>query len=156
MNTPVNFKLAKLLKEKEFGLINDDYIQLPRFYEKNGDYVEYDVYVSKKYSPTRSYLGANTIEDFEAHLMMMDNSLDDIYLAPTIAEVITWLYKNHKIWITVNVSRYGSFYSNILKEENTKSLDNPIEWETKIQLNDFPLPDKAYKAAIKYSLNKLI
>ena len=101
MNKPVTFEIAKLLKEKGFGLSDDDYIQLPRFYEENADYVEYAVHVGKKYNPSHNHLGADTIEDFKAHLTMIDNSLDSIYLAPTIAEVVMWLYEKHGIWIDV-------------------------------------------------------
>lgn len=95
----ISFDLAKLLKEKGFGLKDENYIQLPRFYEKDGNYIEYDIQISKKYNSFPFQIGADTIKDFEAHLTMMDNSLDNIYLAPTIDEVKWWLYEKHEIWI---------------------------------------------------------
>lgn len=120
MNTHVDFETAKLLKEKGFGMSDEDYIQLPRFYEQDGNYIEYGVYVGKKYNPHRTHLGADTIDDFEAHLTMMDNSLDNIYLAPTIAEVVMWLYEKHGIFVTVTIpySEFGKFSAEIWGKES--------------------------------------
>lgn len=143
MNTPVNFELAKLLKEKGFGLSDEDYIQLPRFYEESGNYVEYDVQVSKKYNSSPNHLGADTIKDFEAHLTMMDNSLDSIYLAPTIAEVVMWLYEKHGIWIWV--------------EKNTNNLFTAwVKTNIPYTMPDTNSPTEAYEAGIEHILKNLI
>jgi len=150
MNTPVSFELAKLLKEKGFGLNDDDYVQLPRFYEEDSSYIEHDVQVSRKYNPKRGHLGADTIEDFKAHLTMMDNSLEGIYLAPTIAEVVMWLYKKHDIWITVCVVNGFEFGYWIHRNSDRKRL-NPND-QGKLSLN----PTEAYEAAIKHTLNNLV
>ena len=144
MNKPVTFEIAKLLKEKGFGLSDDDYIQLPRFYEENADYVEYAVHVGKKYNPSHNHLGADTIEDFKAHLTMIDNSLDSIYLAPTIAEVVMWLYKKHGIWIDVrymdDILNFGYTITTI--KDNTEQYG----------IYKFNYPQQAYSAAIDYIL----
>jgi hypothetical protein len=84
------------------------------------------------------------------------NQIEGEYAAPTIAEVVMWLYEKHEIWVQVSVSRYGKFYCNVLKKENTKSLNNPTSWEMQVQLNDFNSPTEAYEAAIKYTLENLI
>ena len=78
------------------------------------------------------------------------------YLDLSLAEVVMWLYEKHNIWIVVNMSRYGNFYTNILKKESTKSLDIPFVWEMQCQLNDFKSPTEAYEAAIEYVLLNLI
>lgn len=154
MNKPVSYELAKLLKVKGFGLSKDDYIQLPRFYESDGNYVENHLTVSKKYNPTfdtMSYLGADTINNFEARIAMMDNSLDNIYLAPTIAEVVTWLYEKHEIWISVN-------------HWTNQPMDDEI-WENCFQgfvdgdamdARYYKTPTEAYESAIEYVLKQCI
>ena len=145
MNTPISFETAKLLKEKGFGLSDEDYIQLPQFYEQDGTYIEYDVHIGKKYNPHRTHLGADTIEDFEAHLTMIDNSLDDIYLAPTIAEVVIWLYKKHEIWISVDITGDLTMFWYTIKGKGI--------WYTGSNVNS---PTEAYEAAIEYTLKELL
>lgn len=147
MNTPVSFELAKLLKEKKFGLSDEDYIQLPRFYEEDGNYIEYDVQVSKKYNSSPNHLGADTIKDFEAHLTMMDNSLDNICLAPTIAEVVMWLYEKHGIWIAVTqeLGATITFCYQVMGEHISATYKAY-----------FKSPTEAYEAAIEYTLKNLL
>ena len=91
----------------------------------------------------------------ELQRLLLDKGIDMPVIA-TIAEVVMWLYEKHEIWVQVSVSRYGKFYCNVLKKENTKSLNNPTSWEMQVQLNDFNSPTEAYEAAIKYTLEKLI
>ena len=147
MNTPVKYDLAKLLKEKRFGMDKNNYIQSPRFYDDT-TYFEYNLHVGKKYNPKRGHLGADTIEDFEAHLTMMDNSLDNICLAPTISEVVMWLYEKHDIWISVVHKRHSQnkhFAYNIKQANGIETY-----------LWGFNSPTEAYEAAIEYTLNNLL
>jgi hypothetical protein len=154
--TPISYELAKLLKAKGFGLSKDDYIQLPRFYESDGNYVENHLTVSKKYNPmldTMSYLGADTINNFEARIAMMDNSLDNIYLAPTIAEVVTWLYEKHNLWITVIPINSQAFSRAIWENKIIDVTNNCNDY------SDFTFhytPTEAYEAAIEYALKEVI
>lgn len=127
MNTSINFELAKLLKEKGFD--NES----AHYYNEKGEML------------------------FDAYYPSLQPTKSDVYYDnPTITEVVMWLYEKHGIWIQTCVSRYGKFYCNLLRKENTKSLDNPISWEMQVQLNDFNSPTEAYLAAIEYTLNKLI
>lgn len=146
MNTPVSFELAKLLKEKKFGLNDDDYIQLSRWYDKKSKYFENDIYVSKKLNKSPNHLGADTINDFEANLSFIDNSLDKLYLAPTIAEVVMWLYKRYKIWISV--------YE--YKDHAADANDDDVFRTSYTKIKEFNCPIQAYEAAIKHVLNELI
>lgn len=152
MTDVVSFRLAKLLKEKLFGLNKDDYIQLPRFYKKDGNYVEYEVHVGKTYNNC-GYLGGLTIEDFQAHLTMMDNSLDDIYLAPTIAEAVMWLYDKHDIWINSSMS-FEEFVPYI--QCNWNYRQDSIIKTLEFMKSRFTSPTEAYRAAIEYTLKELI
>ena len=78
-NTPVNFEIAKLLKEKGF------------------DETTNDIYSDEELLTDR-LLNYKNSEDITALLS-----------APTIAEVCMWLYEKHGIWITVDIDINGRF-----------------------------------------------
>jgi len=76
MNTLVNFEIAKLLKEKGFDL-----------------YCVWSYWNSELTSRTPGY----ALEDGTTS---QENYWDfDRYYAPTIADVVMWLYEKHGIWI---------------------------------------------------------
>ena len=60
---------------------------------------------------------------------------DEWCFAPTIAEVVMWLYEKHGVWTVVNVK------SLITRKVRIEPYDSPIE---------------AYEEAIKYGLTNLI
>lgn len=126
MNTHVNFETAKLLKEKGFeGIIS------PLWYYKDGTLHE---------TPTEGYKGLKCWNIWESTQGVR-------WDAPTIAEVVMWLYEKHGIWIMV-------------KREDYKTL---VRWVFYVN-NNYPpqhlmghdLLTKAYEAAILYTLNNLI
>lgn len=152
MENIVNFDLAILLKEKEF---NSPTIFA---YCERGGWNKY-----KQIKVPIHYILKTDGNPFGEHYVGKNwnecptNTKNKIKCsAPTIAEVIMWLYKKHGIWIQVSITRYGIFYCNILKKENTRSLDTPISWEMQVQLNDYNSPKEAYEEAIKYTLNNLL
>ena len=99
----VSFEMAKLLKEKEFGLSENCYIQLYSYYDEEGVLQSKpEAYISRKYNKLDTHLGADIIDDFETHISYFDNSLDGIYLAPTIALAIKWIRENFGIHISTN------------------------------------------------------
>lgn len=109
MNTQVSFKIAKLLKEKGF----DSKVR--------------GIYCIKAITPFRegrSYLSGYGIDE-------------NFIYAPTIAEVVMWLYKKHGIWIEVYYDNSRKEFYTVLDGEEYK-FNSPIE---------------AYKAAIDYILN---
>lgn len=72
MNIPVSFELSKLLKEKGF----DDVCQ--KWYSTGGG-----IYFQDEFENNRGFTPTYKCE------------------APTIAEVVMWLYEKHGIWIVV-------------------------------------------------------
>lgn len=143
-----------MLKEKGFGLDDDNYIQLSRWYDKNGEYFENHVCVRKKYKASPNHLGANTIDDFEANLSFIDNSLEELHLAPTIAEVVMWLYEKHGIWIRVTPIPYSKHLTHWRWEHmSTNYATRNLRWKKE---KDYISPTEAYEAAILYTLNNLI
>lgn len=117
MNTTVSFKLAKLLKEKGF----DEYCKLC---VEDGD---------EKPFP------------FDSGNIMHRNSLHPYYSAPTIAEVIMWLYEKYKIWISVGFDTKKWFEVITLLDKDDIIIQN-----------EYDSPTEAYEAGIEYCLTKLI
>jgi hypothetical protein len=118
MNTPVSCPIAKLLREKGF----DE----PTFGFYSYSLNKYDTYSQ----------------------LIRVNLLSDNYAAPTIAEVVMWLYEKHGIWISVK------------KDYHNGAL---LGFESMIDENDgfidcgtFDTLIEAYEAAFEYALNKLI
>jgi len=115
MNKEVNFNLAKLLKEKGYANYSSSlYLESGKFRENIGNY----------------------------------NGVDDIhyisYSAPTIADVIMWLYETHNIWIEVS------------REYDKDKYLYQYFIDKNSQEFGFKTPIKAYEAAIEYTLNNLI
>ena len=66
--------------------------------------------------------------------------------APTIAEVVMWLYEKHGVWITACIVA-DSYFSYWLHNKNRALQDTKSNWLT---------PTEAYEAAIEYCLTNLI
>jgi hypothetical protein len=121
MTTPVSFELAKLLKDKGF----DESIDARWYYDY--EYLNYKL----------SLKG-----------VIKWNPKEDSYPAPTIAEVVMWLYEKHGIWIYLvpaedNKDVFKPFFrgKNIIDQHLTEFFNSPTE---------------AYEAGIEYTLNNLI
>lgn len=137
MNKPVNFELAKLLKEK--GIVIK-----PLTLKSDTEYVEgYDWDIKDAEDSLK-------IGEFQFE----DNVCSHLYLKPTIAEVVMWLYEKHGTWISVDTDINGKFrYVLRMYRSNDKA------WEVKnpISISEYyKFPIKAYEAAIEYCLNNLV
>ena len=132
MNTPVSFEIAKLLKEKGFD------IPVAHNYGKKGE------------------LGH--IIDLALDLEMVHNKRADNFnqyvgtyrqvSAPTISEVVMWLYEKHGIWIaSKKVNGLNKWFAQIYKNNSNDLCDTDI-----VTIS----PAEAYTAAIEYTLTKLI
>lgn len=114
MNTHVTFETAKLLKEKEFD------IPTIYYFDSFGD----------KGSATN---GTN-----------WNQSEELLTSAPTIAQVVMWLYEKHGIWISVY--QY--------KDHAADVNDDYVFRTSHTKLREFNSPEEAYEAAIFKILNK--
>jgi hypothetical protein len=121
MNTLVNFEIAQLLKEKGFNVPTE------QGYDYKGEYY-CDENWKVNYNTKPYYL---------------------VCSAPTIAEVIMWLYENHKIWISCHYHKSGKFSITIC-DNAENSLSDGLFGEL------YPTPTEAYEAAIEYTLTNLI
>lgn len=68
------------------------------------------------------------------------------YPAPTIAEVVMWLYEKHGIWISCEPYNVGRFKYLIIDESNGSRKENTL----------YNSPKQAYESGINYVLNNLI
>ena len=122
MNNPVSFKIAKLLKEKglKLNFCKEVYYENPNI--------------------EKEFIRIEMIHDWE---LIEDK---EWYSAPTIAEVIMWLYEKHGIWISVD-RHFDKFIS--------KNDDILINFDGNRRFY-FDTPTEAYSSAIEYCLTKLI
>lgn len=118
MNTPIKFEIAKLLKEKGFDLPMEKY-----YVDKNTCVNSLPAKIDGTY-PTNNDL------------------IMDWCSAPTIAEVVMWLYEKHEIWIEVSADNDCEKFQYVISDECS-------EYNCKS-------PTEAYEAAIEYTLKNLI
>ena len=78
------------------------------------------------------------------------------FSAPTIAEVVMWLYEKHSLWILPIPTVTGHFAYKILDVQ--LDPENKIERPpyTGVSAMDYNSPTEAYEAAIEYCLTNLI
>lgn len=145
MIKPINFETAKLLKEKGF---REPVVKCYSTYKEN--IVIHSVYSSEfpeDMNGTRHEIIPNVYPN------------PPYYSAPTIAQVIMWLYEKHGIWIQgpfpYNNSKWG-WVIFLLKEplEGTDGYKNVMSLHH--EPYKFNSPTEAYEKAIEYVLSNLI
>jgi hypothetical protein len=152
MNTPVKFEIAKSLKEKGFDE-ECRYYYDTEFKERTW-HMEYEPFKNSEIENGYNKLKYPMIS------------------APTIAEVVMWLYEKHGIWIfilpqdkssvdfRVESSEFPSLplFILIVKYEQDLSMTevlNSSNSNSNMFLH-FDEPTEAYEAAIEYCLKNLI
>lgn len=136
MNKPVDFYTAKLLKEKGF---KEPVVKCYATFKEN--IVIHSIYnseIPEDMNGTRHEIIPNVYPN------------PPYYSAPTIAQVIMWLYEKHGIWIIatpVGISTTWCFSMfNVDPEKGRIIFESP-------SCNS---PTEAYEAAIKHTLKNLI
>lgn len=139
MNTTISFEVAKLLKEKGYK----DYCV--NFYTKPNSKMfgvdERDRPYPIKNTPKKLYRAGE-------HLVLHRKN---IIAAPTISEVVMWLYKRHEIWISV-ICDVGNDLLFTFKIYSTKIGEEKCI----VNGNMYNSPKESYLEAIKYVLTNLI
>jgi hypothetical protein len=148
MIQPVSFPTAKLLKEKGFNLPTREF-----WYKEKSN--------SKEYCTT----GIEYDSDRDCIWDWNNNSGNGIASpypnkkykyqcsAPTIAEVVMWLYEKYDIWTVVNISIDGTWYFELFNLKDKRNAEIEIPYEIAGYHNS---PTEAYEAAIEYTLENLI
>ena len=132
MNTPVSFELAKLLKEKGFDTPCINYYTL-----------------SNEFTP-KDYLFTGKADNYNNVKNSVHNNNGTIS-APTIAEVVMWLYEKHRIWVVVDNLIDNKFY---FSHRDTKT--NNYASRSGCNEEGYESPTEAYEAGIRYVLSNLI
>lgn len=119
MNKPIKYPLAKLLKEKGFDKQFRDFYTKPnsKMFSIDEHYRNYPI----KNIPKKLYaVGLHAVLNVE-----------NVYPAPTISDVVMWIYEKHGIWI--NVSPCMTFKDGNLREyeETSFSFMYSIKYGTK-------------------------
>ena len=116
----ISFEIAKLAKEKRFGMTDDAYLQLPTWYNNKGDLKKLSLTIGRKYNPSDTHLGADTINDFKVCYGLMDNSSDKEYLAPTQSLLAKYIREIHNLDIIIssNLIGYGYIIYNRIISKN--------------------------------------
>jgi len=180
MNTPVSFPIAKLLEEKGFDKSTEaNWWILAKDHSENYN-KKLPVDESKIFFAENSYeLELKTQIDEET-----EHNVYHVLGAPTIAEVVMWLYEKHGVWIelTMGKDHTGVWFDwdifstitprkdDILGEEGVEYEDDPNEkwlnYDTTyssmiderfatMDKESCSSPTEAYEAAIEYILKNL-
>lgn len=126
MNTPITFPIAKLLKEKGFD-------KVMKYHYPNLSIEKQEIYLPTNWNKF-TYMSGNS----------------EYYSAPTIAEVIMWLYEKHGIWIWVNPYKDHAADNNEPYKAQMNVFKNGITVS-----KEYRTPTEAYSKAIEYVLTNL-
>ena len=144
MNTEVNFEIAKLLKEKGFSW------ECRHFYRKSKYDKKFYLTTGIEYESDRDCIWDWNLNGGKSGMLLKKIPYPNYdkaiyYSAPTIAEVVMWLYEKHGIWIYALRMDQKEFYWSIDTDKKEFSSGE-----------NFKTPTKAYKAAIEYTLKNLL
>ena len=154
MNTPVSFKLAKLLKEKSFNLPVHQYYQFIRDLsskkDKTWQLINSSFLVRESDASMFPDEGRNGVEvaaysDRLYRDFNFKTSIDFIS-APTIAEVVCWIYSKYQIWIQVSILKDDEWHYSIRRKDNNWNIEFPTK-EKCISI------ENAYEKGINVVLN---
>lgn len=123
MNTTVNFEIAKLVKKEGYDNVTDL------------------IYMTN-HSKEVLFENINGLKHSDGN--------NPFCSAPTIAEVVMWIYEKYGVWISVDmifVENQTYFYY-IITESNDDVID--------IQSEKYNTATEAYSSAIEYTLKNLI
>lgn len=158
MNKEINFEIAKLLKEKGFKQSTEaNWWILAKDHSDN--YMN-----GLPVDESKIFFTKDSCE-LESRIQIDENTEHNVFhylVAPTIAEVVMWLYEKHTIWIgveltdntrefyfqpTIWTSKDRDFHDEGMIDQ-AKSICKWKEWQ-------YNSPAEAYEAAITYTLEHL-
>ena len=148
MNTTVNFELAKLLKERGYDQDGFNIAWYNELGRMNGrtDINKDGRTFSEVYPNEESFYGSAIKPEHKKEFKI------ESFTAPTIADVIMWIYEKHNIWVVVNVGKPHNcgimMYANVIKF----GLHHKCKYKTIL----YNTPLEAYSDAIQYVLKDLL
>lgn len=151
MNTLIdNVELAKLLKEKGYSW------ECENFYIKGKRDKKFHLTTGVGYNSDRNCFWDWNLNGgrsgMQPKIIPYPNDSDAIYYsAPTIAEVIMWLYEKYGIWIECNHCGTFSEFTFKISKLNKKNIKKEPHYMHDFG-KGFNSPTEAYKVAIEYIL----
>jgi hypothetical protein len=133
MNTFVTFEIAKLLKEKGF---EQNQYNIKHVYATTREHILEDPHQHVEHN-----IPAETEQ--LRHISSLDEYNTKIAIAPTIAEVVMWLYEKHKIWIAAREFPNNDGFYYVISGKNSPYIN-------------VATPTEAYIEAILRTLKNLI
>lgn len=142
MNKIVNYEISKLLKEKGFDVPTNMYYEHALTSQIDNETLDYSGSFGWKKGETnlRSGYFINNQDNID-----LTNKSWYICSAPTISEVVMWLYEKHDIWIWVK--RYSTLFRPYAEELGDERFG---KWEG----HKYDTPTEAYEKAIEFILEK--
>lgn len=147
MNKEVSFPIAKLLKEKGFEEPTQKHYEYALKSQKNQE---------DGYSGPFGWEKGELI--LQSHYFINNHKQADLssemwYMcsAPTIAEVVMWLYEKYNVWIEVH-----GWTNQPVGNELWRNCFQAFINGDAMNVSIFQTPTEAYEAAIEYTLNNLI
>lgn len=122
MNKPVSYQLAELLKKTGFN-------------ER----------CKEIYAYGKSDIAIGNIAGLD------NKNRRGYFLAPRLGDLITWLWEEKKVWITVDRNLNYFYISSIKEYSEERNLNHVIEKE-ELEFENFITFEEAYGAAIEYYL----
>lgn len=155
MNKPISFSLAKLLKECRYNT------PTLNFFFEDGESKENVLKetVDMDYGSEFTVEFSELIENWNDKWLTKkngdrcfgckkSNGYFETFSAPTIAEVVMWIYEKHGIWISLPYLDSEFLFGYVIKR---------IETDTIEAINkNYNSPTEAYESAIEHTLTKLI
>lgn len=157
LNKPVDFTTAKLLKEKGFDKPVHQYYEFIRNLsskqDKTWQLINSSFLVRGSDAAMFPDEGKNGVEVFAYSDRIYKDfnfkTSEDFISAPTIAEVVMWLYEKYGIWVEIRFADdYKIFFYDIINTKNLKAI-------TSKSVSHFNSPTEAYENAIEYVLVNL-
>jgi hypothetical protein len=144
MKKLVSFELAKLLKKKEY----QEKVNTKYGYCDGGEIDEFSTIFSDTYENFN-------LEFSERQKFINKNGIDELeeFSAPTIANVVMWLYEKHDTWI------YSKRTWEIINDKDIDKFSPSINFNDTGFLEDigyYDTPSEAYEAAIERILNEFL
>lgn len=147
MTEPVNVEIAKLLKEKGY---NEPCVMLYTMGLEESNLKQLQYHLDYSYMHGERGVFIPIVDNYFAQKLKNEDH-PAVPSAPTIAEVVMWLYEKHRIWIYV-IYEKGLFHYNI-QDTTYKDL---LEEDCRVfNMSNYNSPTEAYEAAIEYTLNNL-
>jgi hypothetical protein len=151
LSKPISFKLAKLAKEK--GLL-EDFEGVLNFYTKPKSKM-FGIDEHSRYYPI-----INTPQKLYTTGEHAALNIESVYLAPTIAEMLDYIFEKYEIWIEVSLvddSRNYHFNYTIIDSKNRDFNDEDFFDSAKITSSEEKYKgSEVYEVAIEYILLNLI